>query len=87
MDTFPLWILPVFMIVNFIIRIRVHTRMGIQTICTLGTNTAIWTILFIYLSFHDFPRIYHDWALGLAFCSSLFWNSLLMYLTRNRHIK
>lgn len=87
MVSFPLWVVSIFLLINFIVRVRVHTRMGRPVIYTLATNVVIWSVLLLWMSFAHIHPVYHDWALGLAFSSTLFWNILLMYATRNRHIK
>jgi hypothetical protein len=86
MADFPLWIIPIFLLAHLCIQIRMHKRIGSPAIYTLATHTFILVGLYLWLTINDYSSIIDTWALGLGFCSLLFWNTILMYLTRKRHI-
>lgn len=86
MAEFPLWIIPIALIVKLAVMIRAHRRLGMPVIYTLATQTFVLSGLYLWLSLNDYSTAVDEWALGLGFLSLLFWNTILMHLTRNRHI-
>ena len=86
MSEFPLWIVPIFLLTKLIVMIKAHRRLGMSAIYTLATHTFILSALYLWLSTANYSAITDTWALGVGFCSMIFWNIILMYLTRNRHI-